>query len=73
MEFTTNSVKGFTSDFPHPILPKIYGEPNRDSLIAMHRHLCENTAYVTTNMGGRSHGLITLLLSDTVYKEQTKR
>jgi hypothetical protein len=72
MGATHNSVDGTTADFPHPDIPKIHGEPNRDSLIAIHELLCENASSVTTNQGGGNHGHLTLMLSAKAYKEQTK-
>eukprot|EP00978_Attheya_sp_CCMP212_P022997 scaffold69585_cov24-Attheya_sp.AAC.1 len=72
MGVTHNSVDGTTADFPHPDIPKIHGEPNRDSLIAIHELLCENVSSVTTNQGGGNHGHLMLMLSAKAYKEQTK-
>jgi hypothetical protein len=72
MGVTHNSVDGTTADFPHPDLPKIHGEPNRDSLIEIHGLLCENASSVTTNQGGGNHGHLALMLSAKAYNEQTK-
>eukprot|EP00978_Attheya_sp_CCMP212_P024376 scaffold76455_cov36-Attheya_sp.AAC.1 len=71
---TTNStsVDGITTDFPHPILTQIHGEPMRKALVKMHKSLCENAAAITSNLGGGNHGHLALLMTDTVYFEETQ-
>eukprot|EP00978_Attheya_sp_CCMP212_P041797 scaffold244333_cov33-Attheya_sp.AAC.1 len=65
------SVNGITTDFPHPVLTKIHGEPTRKALVKMHKSLCENEAAVTSNLGGGNHGHLALLMTDTAYFEET--
>ena len=58
-------------DFPIPILPKIVGEPTRESLIDLHQLISGNAAYVVSNLEGGRHGYLTQTITAKEYMSQT--
>jgi hypothetical protein len=53
--------------FPHPILDKVHGDPNRGSLQTLKKQLFANARAVSTNLGGGTYGHLALLMTDAEY------
>jgi hypothetical protein len=70
---TTTGVDGIIAAFPKSTIPPIHGEPDRITLIAMHKLLCANAASITTNLGGGNHGHLSLLMTAAEYLEETQK
>ena len=68
----TTSVDGIIAAFPKSTIPPIHGEPDRTTLIAMHKLLCANAASITSNLGGGNHGHLSLLMTAAEYFEETQ-
>ena len=71
MTGTANSAEGVLLDFLMTILPKIVGEPTRESIINIHRLISENAAYVAPNLGGGRHVYLVLTITTENYLAQT--
>ena len=54
-------------DFQTPILPKIIGDPTRESLIKIHQLISRNMAAVVSNIGGGQHGHLTITITAEDY------
>jgi hypothetical protein len=57
--------------FPHPILPKIVGQPNYERLRSMKKKLKANAASVQSDLGGGKFGHLGLVLDDVTYNALT--
>ena len=57
-------------DSPMLILPKIVGEPTRESLIDIHRLISGNVASMVLNLGGGRHIHLTITMTAEDYLEQ---
>lgn len=62
-----NIIKGFLVYFPTPIIPKIIGEPTRESLINIHQLISGNAYSVASNLKGGWHGHLALTISAEEY------
>ena len=67
----TNSVEGFLAYFLTPILPKIVGEPTRESLIKTHQLISGNAASMESNLRGGQQGHLVLTMTVEDYLDQT--
>ena len=47
---------------PHLIFARIVFQPNRSNLMELHKNLCDNAAYVNSNLRGGNHGLLAILI-----------
>ena len=59
-------------DFSTPILPKIGGEPKRESLIELHQLISGNAASMASKLGGGGHGQLVLTTTDEEYMSQKR-
>ena len=70
---TTTMKTDFVNDFPFPVIPKIIGEPDFESLQELQRKLSNNAGSIKTSLGGGAHGYIGLTVRPDVYFQLTGR
>jgi hypothetical protein len=58
-------VEDVISSFPHPILPKVQGELDYQTIHAIRKLLQENARAIDTHLGGGALGHLGLIVSDT--------
>ena len=61
MTSTSGSIN-YRGSFEIPVLTKIHGEPNADSLIVLQRELKANASSIYSNLGGATHGHLFLVI-----------
>ena len=61
------SVDEIRCGFPQPTVPTIDGEPNYETIKAVHDILKSNAAAIPTTLGGGAHGQLGLVLNPAVY------
>ena len=66
----TSSVKGFLTELPTYILPKIEGEPTIEGLINLHQLVSRNAASVPSNLRGGRHRHLALTITAEEYRTQ---
>ena len=71
MAGATSSVKVVLTDFPKPILPKIYGELKIEVLIHLHQLISGNAESVTSNLRGLQHEHPVPTMTDKEYRAHT--
>ena len=54
--------------FPHPIIGKVKGKPDREQIKKIEKKIQENAASVQSTLGGGNHGHLGLTMTDTDYK-----
>ena len=54
-------------NFPHPIIPKIKGKPDRKELEKLQKSIHENATAIETTLGSGAHGYLGLTMDDTDY------
>jgi hypothetical protein len=62
MKYAT--VEDFIASFPHPILPKVQGEPDYQTIHAIRKLLQVNSRAIDTQLGGVTLGHLGLIVSD---------
>jgi hypothetical protein len=55
------------ASFPHPILPKVEGEPDYQTIHATRKLLQANSRAIDTHLGGGTLGHLGLIISDVSY------
>jgi hypothetical protein len=65
MKYAT--VKEFIAFFPHPILPIVQGNPDYQTIHAIHKLLQANTRAIDTHLGGGALGHLVLIAYDAAY------
>jgi hypothetical protein len=65
MKYST--VKDVMASFPHPILPKVEGKPDYQTIHATRKFLQENSRAINTHLGGGTLGHLGLIISDASY------
>jgi hypothetical protein len=55
------------ASFPHPVLPKVQGEPDYQTIHATRRFLQANSRAIDTHLGGGTLGHLGLIISDAYY------
>jgi hypothetical protein len=65
MKYST--VEAVMASFPHPILPRVQGEPDYQTIHATRRFLQANSRAIDTHLGGGTLGHLGLIISDTAY------
>ena len=55
---------------PHLIFARIVFQPNRSNLMELHKNLCDNAAYVNSNLRGGNYGLLAILIKSQDYHAQ---
>jgi hypothetical protein len=63
MKYST--VEDVMASFPHPILPKVEGEPDYQTVHATRKFLQANSRAIDTHVGGGTLGHLGLIISDT--------
>eukprot|EP00957_Ditylum_brightwellii_P065976 5003258-Ditylum_brightwellii.AAC.1 len=71
MARTVPTVEEITSDFPHPTVPGVMGEPTYEAIHTIHNILQENAASIHSNAGGGVHDHLTLVLTPAHYQQVT--
>lgn len=54
--------------FPHTIITKILGKPTHSSVQTLTQQLYENSAAITSTLGGGAHGDLGLMIKTEEYK-----
>ena len=62
-----STVDAIVEGFPFPILTPIVGEPNYESIAALHNQLNANAASIPSHLGNGQLGLLSLTVSAAVY------
>jgi hypothetical protein len=65
MKYST--VEDVLARFPHPILPKVEGEPDYQTIHATIKFLQANSRAIDTHLGGGTLGHLGLIISDSAY------
>jgi hypothetical protein len=65
MKCTT--VEDVMASFPHPVLPKVQGEPDYQTIHAIHKSIQANSRAIDTHLGGGTLGHLGLIVSDASY------
>jgi hypothetical protein len=65
MKYST--VEDVMASFPHPILPKVEGEPDYQTIHATRKFLQANSRAINTHLGGGTLGHLGLIISDASY------
>jgi hypothetical protein len=65
MKYAT--VEDFMASFPHPVLPKVQGEPDYQTIHATRKFLQANLRAIDTHLGGGTLGHLGLIISDASY------
>jgi hypothetical protein len=65
MNYTT--FEYFIPSFPHPILPKVQGEPDYQTIHAIQKLLQGNAREIDTHLGRGALGHLGLIVSDASY------
>jgi hypothetical protein len=65
MKYST--VEDVLVSFPHPILPKVEGEPDYQTIHATRKFLQANSRAIDTHLGGGTLGHLGLIISDDAY------
>jgi hypothetical protein len=65
MKYST--VEDVLASFPHPILPKVEGEPDYQTIHAIRKFLQANSQAIDTHLGGGTLGHLGLIISDAAY------
>jgi hypothetical protein len=65
MKYST--VKDILASLPHPILPKIEGEPDYQTIHATRKFLQANSRAIVTHLGGGTLSHLGLIVSDAAY------
>jgi hypothetical protein len=65
MKYAT--IKDVISSFPHPILPKVQGDPDYQKNHAIRKFLQANARAIDTHLGGGALGHLGLIVSDASY------
>jgi hypothetical protein len=63
----TTTIDSIVTGFPFPTILPIVGEPNYDSIAALHRQLNANAASIQSHLGNGLLGLLYLTVSPAVY------
>jgi hypothetical protein len=53
--------------FPHPVLPKVQGETDYQTIHATRKFLLSNSRAIVTHLGGGTLGRLGLIISDSSY------
>jgi hypothetical protein len=65
MKYAT--VEKVMTSFPHPVLPKVQGEPDYQTIHATPKFLQANSRAIDTYLGGGTLGHLGLIISDASY------
>jgi hypothetical protein len=65
MKYST--VEDFMASFPHPIFPKVEGDPNYQTIHATRKFLQANSRAIDTHLGRGTLGHLGLIISDVSY------
>jgi hypothetical protein len=65
MKYTT--VEDVMASFPQPVLPKVQGEPDYQTIHATRKFLQANSRAIDTHLGGCTLGHLGLIISDASY------
>jgi hypothetical protein len=57
------------ASFPHPVLPKVQGGPDYQTIHATRKFLQANSQAIDTHLGGGPLGHLGLIISDASYNE----
>eukprot|EP00957_Ditylum_brightwellii_P068451 5197096-Ditylum_brightwellii.AAC.1 len=71
MARTAPTVEEIISDFSHPMVPKVSGEPTYESIHRIHKLLQENAVSMQSDLGGEAHGHLALVLTPGHYQQVT--
>ena len=63
------TVEAIKEGFPHLSIPRHPGEPSYESIYKVHSLLKANAASIPSDLGGGTHGLLGLTLSQAVYTQ----
>lgn len=64
---STYNIKNYRSTFQYPVLDKIHGQPNLDTILSLLRQLKINAQSVPTTLGGGQLGYLALVLPNAAY------
>jgi hypothetical protein len=70
MKYAT--VEDIVASFPHPILPKVQGEPHYKTIHAIRKLLQANAREIDTHFGGGALGNLGIIVSDAASHQQAK-
>jgi hypothetical protein len=62
-----STVEDVIASFPHPIFPKVEGEPDYQTIHATIKFLQANSQAIDTHLGGSTLGHLGLIISDASY------
>lgn len=62
-----STIESLVDGFPYPIVTPIVGEPNYESIAALHLQLNANAASIQSHLGNGQLGLLSLTVSPAVY------
>jgi hypothetical protein len=65
MKYAT--VEDFMASCPHPVLPKVQGEPDCQTIHATRKLIQANLRAIDTHLGGDTLGHLGLIISDAYY------
>jgi phage gp36-like protein len=65
MKYAT--VEDVIAGFSHPVLPKVKGEPDYQTIHAICKSLQANSSAIDTHLGGGTLGHLGLIVSDAYY------
>jgi hypothetical protein len=65
MKYAT--VEDVIASFTHPVLPTVQGEPDYQTIHAIHKSLQANSRAIDTHLGGGTLGHLGLVFSDASY------
>jgi hypothetical protein len=66
------TVEDVIVSFPHPILPKVQGEPDYQTIHAIRKLLQANSRAIDNHLGGGNLGHLGLIVSDASYATITQ-
>jgi phage gp36-like protein len=62
MKYAT--IEDVIASFHHPVLPKVQGEPDYQTIHATRKYLQANSRVIDTHLGGGTLGHLGLIISD---------
>jgi hypothetical protein len=65
MKYST--IEAVMASFPHPILPKVQGDPDYQTIHATRKFLQANSRAIDTHLGGGTLAHLVLIILDAAY------
>eukprot|EP00957_Ditylum_brightwellii_P087895 6693684-Ditylum_brightwellii.AAC.1 len=60
-----------TASFPHPVIPRLPGDPTYERIYEVKKILSKNAGCVQSTLGGGRHGLLGLTIRPADYTRET--